>query len=160
VGRQFRIYERALKKFKGDVSLWVEYIALAKRAGARALAGRVVARALQMHPHEAGLYVLGAREEMAQGSASGARALLQRGLRLNATSVELWMGYVQLEVWFATRVQRRWRVLGVTGDVLAVARAVVQRAAQGGCEYMRVYALLTDPHPPSRPPERAYGRDK
>ena len=44
VRRQFHIFERALKKFKSDVGLWVQYIELAKREGARALVGRITAR--------------------------------------------------------------------------------------------------------------------
>ena len=44
VRRQFHIFERALRKFKSDVGLWVQYIELAKREGARALVGRITAR--------------------------------------------------------------------------------------------------------------------
>jgi U3 small nucleolar RNA-associated protein 6 len=44
VRRQFHIFERALKKFKEDVGLWVQYIEVAKREGARALVGRITAR--------------------------------------------------------------------------------------------------------------------
>ena len=44
VRRQFQIFERALKKFKGDVGLWIQYIQVAKKEGARALVGRITAR--------------------------------------------------------------------------------------------------------------------
>jgi len=44
VRRQFHIFERALKKFKSDVGLWVQYAQVAKREGARALVGRITAR--------------------------------------------------------------------------------------------------------------------
>ena len=44
VRRQFQIFERALKKFKGDVGLWLQYIQVAKKEGARALVGRITAR--------------------------------------------------------------------------------------------------------------------
>lgn len=44
VRRQFHILERAVKKFKSDVGLWVQYIQVAKREGARALVGRITAR--------------------------------------------------------------------------------------------------------------------
>ena len=44
VRRQFQIFERALKKFKGDVGLWLQYIHVAKKEGARALVGRITAR--------------------------------------------------------------------------------------------------------------------
>lgn len=44
VRRQFHIFERALKKFKDDVGLWIQYVEVAKREGARTLVGRVCAR--------------------------------------------------------------------------------------------------------------------
>ena len=44
VRRQFHIFERALKKFKSDVGLWIQYIQLAKKEGARSLVGRISAR--------------------------------------------------------------------------------------------------------------------
>ena len=44
VRRQFHIFERALKKFKGDVALWIQYIQVAKKEGARTLVGRITAR--------------------------------------------------------------------------------------------------------------------
>lgn len=44
VRRQFYIFERAVAKFKSDVGLWVQYIHLAKREGAKGLASRICAR--------------------------------------------------------------------------------------------------------------------
>lgn len=44
VRRQFHIFERALKKFKGDIGLWIQYIQVAKEEGARTLVGRITAR--------------------------------------------------------------------------------------------------------------------
>jgi len=44
VQRQFQIFERAVNKFKSDVALWVQYIEVAKKEGARALVGRITAR--------------------------------------------------------------------------------------------------------------------
>ena len=44
VRRQFQIFERALKKFKDNVGVWIQYLQVAKREGARALVGRISAR--------------------------------------------------------------------------------------------------------------------
>ena len=46
VRRQFHIFERALKKFKSDVGLWIQYINVAKKEGARSLVGRITARSV------------------------------------------------------------------------------------------------------------------
>ncbi|KAI0743827.1 U3 small nucleolar RNA-associated protein 6-domain-containing protein [Daedaleopsis nitida] len=113
VRRQFQIFERALKKFKGDVGLWIQYIHVAKKEGARALVGRITARALQLHPNVPALYVLAASHELDHLSTSAARALLQRGLRLNADSVDMWREYVRMEMGFVESLRRRWSVLGI-----------------------------------------------
>jgi U3 small nucleolar RNA-associated protein 6 len=130
VRRQFQIYERALKKFGGDVALWVEYINAAKRERARALVGRLTARsafpcirprdrlthirrALQLHPNTPALYVLAAAHELEHLAPAAARTLLQRGLRLNADSAPLWAEYVKMELGFVESLRRRWAVLGI-----------------------------------------------
>jgi U3 small nucleolar RNA-associated protein 6 len=113
VRRQFHIFERALKKFKADVGLWIQYIDVAKREGAHTLVGRVVARAIQLHPDTPALYILAAAHELDHGSPSAARTLLQRGIRINTESVEMWREYVRMELTFIESLRRRWDVLGL-----------------------------------------------
>lgn len=114
VRRQFHIFERALRKFKADVGLWIQYIQVAKRVGARGLVGRITARALQLHPNVPSLYVVAASHELSHASPSAARALLQRGLRLNAHSIDLWREYVRMELHFIEGMRRRWNILGIS----------------------------------------------
>ncbi|KAG8908043.1 U3 snoRNP protein [Tulasnella sp. 403] len=95
---QYFVYERALKKFQDDVALWVQYINHARREGAVSLAGKVIARAMLLHPHSVPLYVLAASHEMKRGNSSSARTLFQRGLRMNADSVHLWTQYARMEL--------------------------------------------------------------
>ena len=130
VRRQFEIYERALRRFKSDVGLWTAYIEAAQREKATTLVGRVVARAIQMHPSNAGLYILGARHELELGSPAGARALLQRGLRHTDA---LWLEYAQMELWFVDSVHRRWTVLGLEmpEELILVGQEAVRRAVSG-----------------------------
>ncbi|KAJ3727158.1 U3 small nucleolar RNA-associated protein 6-domain-containing protein [Lentinula raphanica] len=129
VRRQFDIFERAVKRFKSDVGLWIEYIQLARREGARSRIGRITARyglafiltpkadladsALQLHPHVPTLYILAASHELDLRSPSTARTLLQRGIRLNEKSVEMWTEYVRMELGFVESLRRRWGVLGI-----------------------------------------------
>ncbi|KAG1716655.1 hypothetical protein ID866_533 [Astraeus odoratus] len=113
VRRQFHILERALRRFKADVGLWTQYIQVAKRAGARSLVGRITARALQLHPNVPSLYIIAASHELSHTSPSAARSLLQRGLRLNADSIDLWREYVRMELHFIEGMRRRWNVLGI-----------------------------------------------
>ena len=44
VKRVFQIFERAVRKFKGDVGLWMEYIRVVDKVGAKALVGKITAR--------------------------------------------------------------------------------------------------------------------
>ncbi|XP_006460937.1 hypothetical protein AGABI2DRAFT_185273 [Agaricus bisporus var. bisporus H97] len=114
VRRQFNIFERALKRFKNDVGLWVQYIQLAKREGARTLVGRITARALQLHPNKAALYIIAASHELDNLSPSAARTLLQRGIRMNPESIDMWREYVRMELGFIENLRRRWDILGIS----------------------------------------------
>ncbi|KAK7692964.1 hypothetical protein QCA50_004605 [Cerrena zonata] len=116
VRRQFQIFERALKKFKSDTGLWIQYIQIAKKEGARSLVGRITARALQLFPNIPAFYILAASHELEHLSPSAARSLLQRGIRLNAESVEMWREYVKMELGFVESMRRRWNVLGINLD--------------------------------------------
>ncbi|KIK98666.1 hypothetical protein PAXRUDRAFT_823638 [Paxillus rubicundulus Ve08.2h10] len=113
VRRQFQIFERALKRFKADVGLWIQYVQVANREGARALVGRITARALQLHPHVPSLYILAASHELSHMSPAAARSLLQRGLRLNSDSIDMWREYIRMELGFIEGMRRRWNVLGI-----------------------------------------------
>ena len=44
VKRVFQIFERAVRKFKGDVGLWMEYIRVAEKVGAKSLVSKISAR--------------------------------------------------------------------------------------------------------------------
>ena len=70
-------------------------------------------RALQLHPNLPALYILAASHELSHLSPSAARTLLQRGIRLNADSVEMWREYVKMELGFIEGLRRRWDVLGI-----------------------------------------------
>lgn len=60
--------------------------------------------------------MLAAAHELAHGGMGAARALLLRGLRLNAGRTEMWREYVRLELGFVEAVRRRWGLLGITLD--------------------------------------------
>jgi len=121
VNRQNAIFERAVKKFKSDVALWIDYIDHAKRHNAHVLVGSIAARALQLHPTTPSLYILLAAHEMdVNHSPDAARKILQRALRINPDSPHLWIEYVKMELWFAEVVRRRRGVLGIHGDSMLI----------------------------------------
>jgi U3 small nucleolar RNA-associated protein 6 len=77
----------------------------------------LVLRALQLHPTAPPLFILASAHELDQLSPSSSRSLLQRGLRLNPESIELWTEYLKMELTYIESLRRRWAVLGV--DVAA-----------------------------------------
>ncbi|KDN52551.1 hypothetical protein K437DRAFT_272413 [Tilletiaria anomala UBC 951] len=82
--RTISIYERAVRKFKSQVHVWIDYIQWAKSNGMRVVLGRVLGRGLALHPQNTRLWILAADHELnANGAPTAARALLQRALRIN-----------------------------------------------------------------------------
>ncbi|CAN0482178.1 unnamed protein product, partial [Laminaria digitata] len=78
--------------------------------------GRLCARALQLHPRNAGLWIKAASWEFFDGgNASSARALMQRGLRINPTARNLWLQYFRLEFSYIKKLMGRREVLGLDG---------------------------------------------
>lgn len=71
-------------------------------------------RALQLHPNQAGLYIIAASHELDHLSPSAARTLLQRGIRMNPESIDIWREYVRMELGFIESLRRRWDVLGIS----------------------------------------------
>lgn len=163
VRRQFHIFERALKKFKSDTGLWIQYIQVAKKEGARSLVGRITARcvlkyhlrafssepflyrAVKLHPNVPAFYILAASHELEHLSPSAARVLLQRGIRLNADSVEMWKEYVKMELGFIEGLRRRWEVLGIKVDIKGKGKEVGREGeAEGDMENMEVDDIEED----------------
>ncbi|CAE6531606.1 unnamed protein product [Rhizoctonia solani] len=152
VRRQFFILERAVRKFKSDVSLWVQYIELAKSNNARSLVGKLCSRALSLHPTYPSLYMIAASHELDSSlSPTGARALLQRGLRINPESVELWTEYVRMELGYCEGLRRRWKTLGIDpasqneeGQAIdaIISGAIIRAAISSATESLPALALL------------------
>jgi len=92
------IYSRALLKFKGDVSLWEAYVQFAKDSKSEKVVPKILASALQLHPDSASLWINSANWEFDYNSnPASARALYQRGIRINRESKALWLAYFQME---------------------------------------------------------------
>ncbi|KAF9419542.1 U3 snoRNP protein [Entomortierella beljakovae] len=112
--RIFFIYKRCLTKFKGDISIWLQYINYAKTAGATRTLGKIYAQAIQLHPTNEKLWILAAAWEWEENAnVVAARVLLQRALRLNTTTESLWHEYFRLELVYIAKILARREVLGI-----------------------------------------------
>ena len=108
------IYERAARKFRGDLSVWTAWLAFCATTRADRAAARVAARALALHPRVPGLWATAAAWAYGRGrDPAAARALLQRGLRACGGDDALWAEYVRLEARYAVALRARRAVLGL-----------------------------------------------
>lgn len=128
------IFTRAIRKWRGDVSLHLQHAAFAKKSKSWKKLGRIYAEALQVHPHNIALWVEAASFEYfgsgtdldasaspsdggqaassaAIGSIANARVLLQRGLRVNPTAKDLWLQYFSLEFHYIQKLRGRREIL-------------------------------------------------
>lgn len=81
------IFERAIKRLRHDYSLWQRYMLWANQRKMRGAISRISARALSLFPNNANLWLSVADHELnANLNPSTARALMQRGLRLNGVA--------------------------------------------------------------------------
>ncbi|CAO3598440.1 unnamed protein product [Absidia cylindrospora] len=115
--RIFLLFKRATNKFRGDLSLWIQYIEFAKRNNAQGVLSAIFVQALQFHPTKPSLWVLAASWEYEENAnMSAARLLLQRGLRLNPHHPTLWHEYFRLELLYVEKIKLRRRILGINED--------------------------------------------
>ena len=109
------IYERALRRFKNDLQLWVEYIEYCRHTRASKRIQKVIPRALQLHPTVPGLWSYAAAYEFdTNNNAKAARTLLQRGLRICPAAHVLWQDLFRLELMYVAKLRARREILGLS----------------------------------------------
>lgn len=108
------IFERASRKFPGDLEIWSNYLMHAKSNGAIKVIYRVYSKLLQLQPRNIDAWLSAARYEFEDNSnAKGARILFQRALKLNPESLQLWLSYAQFELSYVSKLLARRQVLGL-----------------------------------------------
>lgn len=114
VRRILFIFERATRRYPGDLELWSMYLKYAKKNGAIKVIYKVYSRLLQLQPRNIDAWLSAAKYEFeTNANAKGARSLFQRGLRLNSDSFILWLSYAQFELTYVSRLLARRKVLGL-----------------------------------------------
>ena len=134
------VFSRLLRKFRSDVSLYLQYIDFCKSTNSLKTLGRIYAQALQVHPRNVGLWIEAASHEFfSEGSVGNARVLLQRALRVNRKSQDLWLQYFLLELHYIQKLKGRREVLQLeenkekqddSVDSLAIPMVVYNNAIQ------------------------------
>lgn len=107
------IYERALRRFKGDLQLWLKLMEFCRIRGSSRRMQKVVTQALQLHPCTPGLWMYAAAWEFEHNlNEKSARAMMQQGLRMCPKSESLWLEYLRLELAYASKIKARQLLLG------------------------------------------------
>lgn len=106
------LWTRTLRKYASDLALHLQYAEFCKETHAHSRLSRVYAQALQIFPRHADLWIQAASHEyFGNNSIRSARILLQRGLRLNTKSQQLWLQYFCLELHVVQKLQARRSIL-------------------------------------------------
>lgn len=110
----YGLYQRALVKFKGNTTLWMQFLEYALSQGGRKVFVKGVARALQVHPLNERFWIMAAEFEWyTNGNMKASRAVLQRGLRVLPSSIPLFEIFFKLELDFASKLIERRKILGI-----------------------------------------------
>jgi U3 small nucleolar RNA-associated protein 6 len=112
--RIFFIFERATRKFPGDMDLWTRYLDYARHQQAHKRVGKIFTTVLRLHPTNPGLWIQAARHA-SQDDIPAARSYLQRGIRFCPKERRLWLELMRLEMLFIAKTTEKLRVLGGTG---------------------------------------------
>lgn len=116
--RIFFIFDRATRKFSGDLGLWMQYLNYSRKQKALKKVSQILTGLLRMHPTKPELwnYAAGfALEEHAD--MIEARGYIQRGLRFCKSSKRLWLEYFRLELIYITKIVLRRMILGLGPEV-------------------------------------------
>jgi len=118
------LFVRALRKFRGDINLHLQHAEFSKAFHSYGRLSLIYTEALQVHPRHVPLWIEAASYEffghehngkmLGGGSIQTARVLLQRGLRINPTSCDLWLQYFSLEMHHVQKLKGRREILQIT----------------------------------------------
>lgn len=108
------IFQRACRRFRGHESWWLQWLDFSLRTDSAKAAGKILAKALQLHPHSEELWLQAAEFEFdRQHNMAAARAIMQRSLRANKQSRRLWIAYFRMECLYVLKMKGRRMLLGL-----------------------------------------------
>lgn len=110
----FFVLERGVRKFQGDMGLWMQYLDFVRKEAANKKLAKALTQCLRLHPIKWELWVWAAKyynEE--QADMQTARSYMQRGLRFCKRERRLWLEYAKLEMIYVAKIAARRHILGL-----------------------------------------------
>lgn len=108
------IFDRAVRRHRGNKKLWYQYIDFCLRSGSFKVFSTVLFRALKYHPKEVHIWLLAADNELRLNRVNAARSLLMRAIRCVPKSAKLWGEFLRLELQIGGRL---WALRDNKGDM-------------------------------------------
>ncbi|CAH2070259.1 unnamed protein product [Thlaspi arvense] len=106
------VYRLATRRYKGDLNLWFKYLEFCKHKCNRRMK-EVLAQVIRLHSKEARVWIYAAVWEFDRNlNVASARALMQRGLRVCSSSLDLWVEYLRMELTYLNKLKARRVALG------------------------------------------------
>lgn len=130
------LWTRIFRKFRADQDLYLQYSEFLKQQGANGKLSQLYANVLAIFPREAAWWIRAASHEFfTNNNAQSARVMLQRGLRVNPKSNDLWVQSFVLELHFVQKIHGRRQLLELPttpkdDDLYKLARLVHDNAIQ------------------------------
>ncbi|KAH8724672.1 hepatocellular carcinoma-associated antigen 66 [Phaeosphaeriaceae sp. PMI808] len=113
----YLLYNRATRKFSGELTLWMQYIDFARRDKAYKRLNDIFTSVARLHPTKPEIWVHAANYFMdTQADMTNARSYMQRGLRFCKKSLYLWLEYAKLETIYIGKIAGRRKALGLDAN--------------------------------------------
>jgi U3 small nucleolar RNA-associated protein 6 len=113
----FFILDRGVKRFPGDLKLWMQYFEYSRKQQSHIKLKELFARCLRLHTTKPEMWIYAASvmfEDVAD--MMGARSYMQRGLRFCKDNREIWLQFAKLEMIYIEKIAARRRILGLDGQ--------------------------------------------
>jgi U3 small nucleolar RNA-associated protein 6 len=157
--RIYFLFDRATRKFQGDLGLWTDYLNYARAQKAHKKAGKILTSLVRMHPTNWQLWSEGAKYSIeVQGDMAAARGYMQRGLRFCPTEKELWLEYATMEMLYIKKTMDSLRVLGVKREEPPQDSAIMANADDENDDVIVLPDLTDEDVNPSLAPENEEDR--
>ncbi len=113
----YSLYNRATRKFSGDLTIWMQYIDFARKDRAYKRLNDIFTAVARLHPTNPDIWILAATYFIdTQADMTNARSYMQRGLRFCKNSEQLWLEYAKLETLYIAKIAGRRKILGLDID--------------------------------------------
>ena len=97
-----------------------------------------------MHPTESWLYVMSANGEVRTGNMSGARTMMERGIRMSPKDERLWAEWIKLEMGYIQHLKEK----GVedSNEVIrgGIVEVIIEKAITGGGALFFIFLIFSE----------------